>query len=80
MKTELVFRIYDTLQKADLSWHGWHWWKYQDKWFDNFKPEDIDDCALQMANAGMIEASPNKTGFRRKEKTLKEKIFLKLYS
>lgn len=80
MKTELILKIYETLQSADLNWHSYHWWKNQDKWFEHFYPQDIDSVAMEMANAGMIEVSPNGSGFRRKEKSLKEKIFLKFFA
>ena len=80
MNNEMIMRIYKLLQKSDLCWHSWHWWSYKDKWFAQFTPEEIDAVAKKMAIAGMIEANKDFTGFRRKEKTLKEKIHLKLWS
>lgn len=80
MKDEMIMRIYNLLQKSDLCWHSWHWWSYKDEWFSQFAPEEIDEIAKEMAIAGMIEANKDFTGFRRKEKTLKEKIHLKLWS
>ena len=80
MNNEMVMRIYKLLQKNDLCWHSWHWWSYKDKWFAQFTPEEIDAVAKEMAITGMIEANKDFTGFRRKEKTLKEKIHLKLWS
>ncbi len=77
MKDEMIIRIYNLLQKSDLSWC---WWSHKDKWFAQFAPEEIDEVAKEMAIAGMIEANKDFTGFRRKEKTLKEKIYLKLWS
>ena len=76
---ELIMRIYSLLKNSNLNWHGWLWWEYVDPWFSQFTPEEIEAVATEMAKAGMIEANENYTGFRRKEKTLKEKILLKLY-
>ena len=76
---EMVMRIYTLLQKSDLCWHSWYWWKIHDDWFSQFSPEEIDKVAKEMAIVGMIEANENYTGFRRKEKTLKEKIRIKLW-
>ena len=80
MKDVMIMRIYNLLQKSDLCWHSWHWWSYKDDWFSQFAPEEIDEVAKEMAIVGMIEANKDFTGFRRKEKTLKEKIHLKLWS
>lgn len=80
MKDAMIMRIYNLLQKSDLCWHSWHWWSYKDEWFSQFAPEEIDKVAKEMAIAGMIEANKDFTGFRRKEKTLKEKIHFKLWS
>lgn len=80
MKDEMIMRIYNLLQKSDLCWHSWYWWSYKDKWFAQFPPEEIDAVAKEMAMTGMIEANKDFTGFRRKEKTLKEKLHLKLWS
>ena len=77
MKDEMIFRIYNLLQKSDLNWHSWRWWSAKDKWFEQFTPEEIDKVAEEMANHGMIES--NGRGYRRKEKTLKEKISLKIW-
>lgn len=79
MKDEMVMRIYKLLQKSDLCWHSWCWWAYKDSWFSQFAPEEIDAVAAEMAKAGMIEANETFTGFRRKEKTLKEKICIKIW-
>lgn len=76
---EIVIRIYNLLKNSDLAWHSWCWWAYKDSWFSQFTPEEIDAVAAEMAKAGMIEANENFTGFRRKEKTLKEKIYLKIW-
>ena len=73
MKDEMIMRIYNLLQKSDLCWHSWCWWSYKDKWFAQFTPEEIDEVAKEMAIAGMIEANEEK------EKTLKEKIHLRLW-
>lgn len=77
-KFEVAMRIYSLLQRSDLNWHSWHWWKLKDSWFAQFEAEEIDKVAEEMAENGMIET--NGSGFRRKEKTLKEKIFIKLWS
>ena len=77
MEKEMIYRIYALLQKSDLGWYSWRWWAHKDEWFAQFEPEEIDKVAMEMANLGMIET--NGSGFRRKEKTLKEKIFLKLW-
>ena len=79
MKNEMIFRIYDLLQKSDLNWYGWRWWSAKDEWFEQFTPEEIDKVAEEMANHGMIESN-KRGGYIRKEKTLKEKIYLKLWS
>lgn len=76
---EMVMRIYNLLKNSGLSWHSWHWWAYKDSWFSQFTPEEIDAVATKMAKAGMIEANENFTGFRRKEKTLKERIYIKIW-
>lgn len=77
MEKEMVYKIYTLLQKSDLNWHSWHWWAYKDKWFAQFKPEQIDAVAMEMAMIGMIET--NGHGFRRKEKSFKEKFWLKFF-
>ena len=74
---EIMTRIYNLLQESDLNWHGWLWWGHADKWFKQFNPTEIDSIAKKMADVGMIET--NGCGFRRKEKTFKEKIFLKIW-
>ena len=79
MKNEMIFRIYNLLQNSDLNWHSWHWWALKDEWFEQFAPEEIDKVAEEMANQGMIERNKRGGGYRRKEKTLKEKIFLKIW-
>lgn len=76
---EMVIRIYNLLKNSDLGWHSWCWWAYKDSWFSQFTPEEIDAVAAEMAKAGMIEANETFTGFRRKEKTLKEKIYIKIW-
>ena len=78
MKKEMIFRIYNLLQNSDLNWHGWYWWATKDEWFEQFAPEEIDKVAEEMASQGIIEGNKSK-GYRRKEKTLKEKIFLKIW-
>lgn len=77
MKKEIVFKIYNLLQKEGLNWYCGYWWAMKDEWFKQFKPQEIDKIATEMAAIGMIET--NGTGFRRKEKTLKEKIILKIW-
>ena len=77
MKNEMVIRIYNLLKKSDLAWHSWNWWAYKDEWFKQFTPEEIDAVAKEMAEAGMIEGNEN--GFRRKEKTLKERIAMRIW-
>lgn len=78
MEQEIRDRIYSVLHTCgDLNWHSWHWWKYYDEWFAQFDPTYIDSIAEQMALEGKIET--NGTGYRRKEKTLKEKIRIKLW-
>ena len=76
----MIMRIKKKKKKSDLCWHSWCWWSYKDKWFSQFAPEEIDAVAKEMAITGMIEANEDFTGFRRKEKTLKEKIHLKLWN
>ena len=76
---EMVMRIYNLLKNSDLGWHSWCWWAYKDSWFSQFTPEEIDAVAAEMAKAGMIEANEDFTGFRRKEKTLKEKLYIKIW-
>ena len=78
MKNEIMVRIYNLLQKSGLNWYGWLWWGQADEWFKQFDPAEIDNIAKEMADAGMIETD-GRGGFRRKEKTLKEKIFLKIW-
>ena len=75
---EIMIRIYKLLQESDLSWHGWMWWGFADEWFKQFDPTEIDSIAKKMADAGMIETD-GYGGFRRKEKTFKEKILLKIW-
>ncbi len=77
-KVQVIYRIYKVLQEVDdLNWHAWHWWAMADEWFAQFDPTDIDEVAQEMAEAGMIETN-GRYGYRRKEKTLKERISLKL--
>lgn len=76
-KFKAVMKIYNLLQKSDLGWYGWYWWELKDSWFSQFNPKEINDIAKEMAKNGMIET--NGFSFRRKEKTLKEKIILKLW-
>lgn len=76
-KFEAAMKIYSLLQKSGLDWYGWHWWELKDSWFSQFEAEEIDKIAEEMAKNGIIET--NGSGFRRKEKTLKEKIILKLW-
>lgn len=78
MKDEMILRIYNLLQNSDLNWHKWYWWSTKDEWFKQFAPEEIDKIAEEMASQGIIEGDKRK-GYRRKEKTLKEKIFLKIW-
>ena len=78
MKAEIMKRIYSLLQQSDLNWHSWCWWKYKDEWFAQFPPEEIDKIAQEMADLGMIEDN-GRGGFRRKEKTFKEKIITRLW-
>ena len=77
MKAMMMEKIYSLLQKSDLNWHSWHWWAYKDEWFAQFQPEVIDAVAKEMAQIGMIETNGN--GYRRKEKTLREKIQVKFF-
>jgi len=75
-KFEAAMRIYSVLQKAGLGWYSWNWWKSQDNWFAQFEAEEIDKVAVEMAKNGIIET--NGSGFRKKEKTFKEKMILLL--
>ncbi len=75
-KFEAAMRIYSVLQKAGLGWYSWNWWKLHDNWFAQFKAEEIDEIATEMAKKGIIET--NGSGFRRKEKNFKEKVILLL--
>ena len=77
MKDEMIVRIYNLLKNSDLAWHSGRWWSYKDPWFAQFTADEIDAIAAEMAEAGMIESS--QTGYRRKEKTLKEKIYIKIW-
>ena len=76
-KFEVAMRIYNLLQKSGLGWYSCHWWELKDSWFSQFEAKEIDKIAEEMAKNGMIET--NGLGFRRKEKTLKEKIIDKLW-
>lgn len=79
MEKELRQRIYRALRETtDLDWHSWYWWVNHDEWFAQFSPEEIDRMAQKMANEGIIETN-GRGGFRRMEKTWKEKIRCKLY-
>lgn len=79
MKQLIKERIYTVLHTCgDLNWHSWLWWENYDKWFSQFDPDYIDSIAEEMAKDGIIETN-NRGGYRRKEKTLKEKIFIKIF-
>ena len=79
MKNEMERRIYKALHEVNnLDWYGWHWWSLHDEWFAQFDADEIDAVAKEMANNGIIEDN-GRGGYRRKEKTWKEKIICKLY-
>ena len=78
MKEEIKNRIYQALHEiTDLDWHAWLWWSYHDTWFSQFTPQEIDAVAAEMAKDGIIETN-NRGGYRRIEKTWKEKIICKI--
>lgn len=79
MTNTIEKKIYESLQTCgDLNWHSWHWWEHYDNWFAQFEPEYIDSIAQNMAEKGIIETN-GRGGYRRKEKTLKEKILVKFF-
>lgn len=77
MKEEMIKeKIFTLLQESDLNWHSGYWWDYKDEWFKQFTPEEIDAVALEMAIIDETIETNGRGGFRRKEKSPKEKRML----